>query len=262
MTTNRMHTQSQAHVPFRSQPRSTRLARAIVATLVTLLALGAGSLALGQNAPEDARESTAEADGRVPSFEVTDRSSEAQAGVSLSVTVEAEGIATPQVVLAGPGGVLLQATGSRASFPDLPQGDYLVAATAEKLRMAYGTVNATDGEQIDVTLRLFDQRIQYADPSDTSILGIFTMDVADNVADDTGAIEIGVSPSAKMAAIGSDGYTAVFPTGAEARVLEGLEPGQYVVAMTVETRALAFATVIVNENERITFDVQMQDASR
>lgn len=220
--------------------------------------LAALALTLGASAWAQEDEAPGATEGRVPSFEVTERTQTPEAGVTIQVLTDAKGIATPQVLVAGPAGTLAWDTGAELEFESLPQGDYLVAATAPGLRMASGTLSTSNGEVVTVSLTLFDLRVQFADEADTPLLGVFTMDIADTVAEGTGTLELVAAPSGKMAVIGADGYLEIFVTEAERRVLEGLEVGRYVAAITVEDRVLTAATVTIEENQRVTVEAQLE----
>ena len=222
---------------------------AILAALA--LALGTAAMAQEDSPPEPT-------DGRIPAFQITERTETPEVGVTIQVVTDAQGTATPQVLVAGPGGTLVWEAGSEVVFESLPQGDYLVAATAPGQRVASGTLRASDGDVVTVSLTLFDMRVQFADEADTPLLGIFTMDVADTVAEGKGELELIGAPSGKMAVIGSDGYLEVFITAAERRVLEGLEAGRYVAAITVEERVLTAATVTIEADQRVTVEAQLE----
>ena len=198
--------------------------------------------------------------GRVPMFEVVERTEIDEVGVNLYVDVEVASNQEPDIVIAGPGGLLLEEEGRELVFESLPQGDYMVAATAEEMRLAYGTLTAEDGHRVVVRLHVFDLRAYYADESDTPILGIFNLDVADNVADGEASIAIDVEPGGKIAVVGDDGYAETFISAQDSRVLDDLEIGRYVVAATLEDYRLSVAYVTLEEEDEALLEFELESA--
>ena len=198
--------------------------------------------------------------GRVQMFRIVERAKADHVGANLRVTVDVQGNAAPTVVLVGPEGLVQQDQGTELVYESLAQGDYLVAATADEMRLAFGTLTADDGQDISARLTLFNLRRYYLDDADTAILGIFHFDVSDNDADGPGALEILVEPSARLVLVGSDGYVTVVRQEQEERTLEGLAPGRYVVAATLDGHRLAVAHVSVSDDERGTLEFDLEPA--
>lgn len=198
--------------------------------------------------------------GRVPAFEVLERVELEQIGGDVAVAVEVDGIETPRVVLIGPDGILMERGGHEATFEDLPQGRYLLAATAHKMRLAYGAFELVDGEGVAIALRLFNLPRYYAGEAETRILGLFTMDVAGGPDEGHGTLEIRSEPAGTMAIVGADGFVEIVPSPQETHVLESLEVDRYLIAVTVEDHEPAATAVVLREDQRVTLDVDLDRA--
>lgn len=215
-----------------------------------LLAAASGAAAQEDPANEDA--------AHAPGFVI--EALEPLPGETSEIVFRVDGASgqTPNVMLAGPMGVVEYQEEREGVFDGLGPGTWVLTATEDGHRIAVGRLELEEGMRARVLLTLFSRRSFYADEGIVSVLG-FDFDVADNVDEEEEAalrVETDVI-GATIAVTGPDGYQRHTSTSEEVE-LDDLEPGRYHVAVTAPDYGLAQGTFDLLPGRRLELRTRME----